>query len=87
MENYPDSYYAENASFLKETYSQIVDDQECDICIVGGGTAGWMTAATFSYFFPHKEITLIESPDVPTIGVGESTTQFFSNWLRNIQIQ
>ena len=57
------------------------------ICIVGGGTAGWMTAATFSYFFPHKEITLIESPDVPTIGVGESTTQFFSNWLRNIQIQ
>ena len=57
------------------------------ICIVGGGTAGWMTAATFAYFFPHKEISLIESPDVPTIGVGESTTQFFSDWLKNIEIQ
>ena len=44
MENYPDSYYAENASFLKETYSQIVDDQECDICIVGGGFSGLSTA-------------------------------------------
>ena len=57
------------------------------ICIVGGGTAGWMTAATFSYLNPDKEITLIESPNVPTIGVGESTTQFISDWLRLLEIE
>ena len=57
------------------------------ICIVGGGTAGWMTAATFSHLNPDKEITLIESPNVPTIGVGESTTQFISDWLRLLEIE
>jgi len=56
------------------------------ICIVGGGTAGWMTAATFSHLNPDKEITLIESPNVPTIGVGESTTQYISEWLRLLEI-
>jgi uncharacterized NAD(P)/FAD-binding protein YdhS len=43
------------------------------IIIVGGGSAGWMTAATLIKFFPQKQITIIESPDVPVIGVGEST--------------
>jgi tryptophan halogenase len=56
------------------------------ICIVGGGTAGWMSAATFARVFPEKNITLIESPSVPTIGVGESTTQFFRKWLNFIHL-
>ena len=43
------------------------------IVIVGGGTAGYMTAATLLSEFPEKEITLIEPADLPTIGVGEST--------------
>jgi tryptophan halogenase len=43
------------------------------ICIVGGGSAGWMTAAALIKFFPEKDITLIESPNTPPIGVGEST--------------
>ena len=44
-----------------------------NITIVGGGSAGWMTAATLIKCFPSKKITLIESPNIPTIGVGEST--------------
>jgi flavin-dependent dehydrogenase len=56
------------------------------ICIVGGGTAGWMSAATFSRIFPEKLITLVESPSIATIGVGESTTQFFRKWLNFIDL-
>ena len=56
------------------------------ICIVGGGTAGWMAAATFTRLFPEKHITLLESEDIPTIGVGESTTQFFRGWLDFIEL-
>ena len=50
------------------------------IIIVGGGSAGWMTAATLIKAYPTKDITLIESPDVPTIGVGESTVAGIKTW-------
>jgi tryptophan halogenase len=43
------------------------------ITIVGGGSSGWMTAAAIAKKLPHIKLTLIESPNVPIIGVGEST--------------
>ena len=43
------------------------------ILIVGGGSAGWMTAATLESQFPQYKISLIESKNISTIGVGEST--------------
>ncbi|WP_100658592.1 tryptophan halogenase family protein [Alteromonas flava] len=44
------------------------------IVVAGGGTAGWMAAATISATIGRRlDITLIESDDIPTVGVGEAT--------------
>ena len=55
--------------------------------VVGGGTAGWMTAATLNKAYPDSTIIVYESPDTPATGVGESTTQFFRYWLNYIGLQ
>lgn len=61
------------------------------IVIVGGGTAGWITAGLLAARHPSRgedgvRITLIESPDVPTIGVGEGTWPTIRKTLARIGI-
>lgn len=56
------------------------------IVIVGGGSSGWMTAATLINSFPNKKITLIESPNHPIIGVGESTQATITTWAHSLGI-
>ncbi|WOT05035.1 tryptophan halogenase family protein [Shewanella youngdeokensis] len=62
------------------------------IAIVGGGTAGWLTAAILAaHHRNHQisgvEITLIESSDIPTIGVGEGTWPTMKNTLQQIGLK
>lgn len=57
------------------------------IVVVGGGSSGWMTAATLIKAFPNKDISVIESPDHPIIGVGESTLGFIKRWTRFIGLE
>jgi len=57
------------------------------ILIVGGGSAGWMTAATLESQFPQYKISLIESKNISTVGVGESTIAQIREWVRLLKIK
>ena len=51
------------------------------VMIVGGGTAGWMTAAYLTQALDGKtNIQLVESDDISTIGVGEATIPPINNF-------
>ena len=56
------------------------------IVIVGGGTAGWITALYAKKFFPEHEITLIESESIGILGAGEGTTPNFLRFLQIVDI-
>ena len=52
-----------------------------NVCIVGGGTSGWWTAGYLQKKHPELHITLVESPKIPTSGVGESTMPNVRNFF------
>jgi len=61
------------------------------IVIVGGGTAGWLTAGVIAArhkgrMGPDFTVTLVESPDTPIIGVGEGTWPTLRTTLRDMGV-
>lgn len=49
--------------------------------VLGGGTAGYLTAIALKKRFPHLDVTVIESSTLPIIGVGEATTTLMPPFL------
>ena len=62
------------------------------VVVVGGGTAGWLTAGIIAAKNPlvgensHTEVILVESPDVKNLGVGEGTWPTMRDTLRLLGI-
>lgn len=58
------------------------------IVIAGGGTAGWMTACLMARRWAPlgAAITLVEAPDIPTIGVGEGSTPSLKRFFEMLGI-
>jgi tryptophan 6-halogenase len=42
--------------------------------VLGGGTAGWMSACLLAHHWPQHQISVVESLDIGIIGVGEGST-------------
>jgi 2-polyprenyl-6-methoxyphenol hydroxylase-like FAD-dependent oxidoreductase len=59
------------------------------IVILGGGTAGWIAANLMATHWEDKDldITLVESPDIGIIGVGEGSTPPLRHFLEVIGVQ
>lgn len=57
------------------------------ILIVGGGTAGWMSAVHLSRAISTRDtrITVVESPHIGTVGVGEATVPAIVEFVRRMK--
>ncbi len=58
------------------------------LVVVGGGSAGWMAASYFAKKFmgTDLEVSLVESSDIGTVGVGEATVPAIKYFLSELDI-
>jgi len=56
------------------------------IVVVGGGTAGWLTALFAKEKIPYSDVTVIASSEIGILGAGEGTTPPFIDYLKSVNI-
>lgn len=56
------------------------------ITILGGGTAGWLSALSVAKQYPTANISLIESEDIGIIGAGEGSVPFLLDFLEKLEL-
>jgi tryptophan 6-halogenase len=61
-------------------------DKEHHFVILGGGTAGWMAACLLAKAWPQHKVTLVESPEIGIIGVGEGSTPQLRAFFKTLGI-
>jgi hypothetical protein len=61
-------------------------DSNYNFVVLGGGTAGWLTALFIKRYFPETSVTVIQSPDIGILGAGEGTTPHFIDFLDELHI-
>lgn len=54
--------------------------------VVGGGTAGWLTALYVKKHVPYSDVTVIASSEIGILGAGEGTNWDFLEFLKDIDI-
>lgn len=67
-------------------YQSRMEGSVQNIVVVGGGTAGWLSACVLAARRPDLSVTLVEAPGIPTIGVGEGTWPTMRETLASIGI-
>jgi tryptophan 7-halogenase len=58
-----------------------------NIVVAGGGSAGWMAAAAFAHVLGKRwNVTLVESEEIGTVGVGEATIPLINTYNNALEI-
>lgn len=67
--------YTNHELLARESHRPVVEGEGAvrRVVILGGGTAGWFTALALRAQLPSLEVTVIETPSIPIIGVGEAS--------------
>lgn len=61
-------------------------DKDFQFVIVGGGSAGWISALFVRANYPDSKITLIQSKEIGILGAGEGTTPHIVDFLDEIDV-
>lgn len=54
--------------------------------IIGGGTAGWVTALTIKKYIPYCDVTVVASSEIGILGAGEGVTPHFNELMSDLDI-
>lgn len=65
---------------------QVSIDKNFNFVVVGGGTAGWITALYVKKYYPESHVTVVASEEIGILGAGEGVTPHFISFLNEIDL-